>query len=95
MRAGTSGLLFTQQNDGSIRVEVVDYGVEEFGGRDWESWYEINKENAEKLYTELSKIHSGTFEEMLVLEFGETFKMPEFEKFCKEHNVEYSHMTWS
>lgn len=94
MMAGTSGLLFTQNNEGSIRVEVVDYGVEEFGGRDWESWYELNKVNAEKLYTELSKIHSGTLKEMLILEFGERFNTLGFEKFCKEHNVEYSHMTW-
>lgn len=34
MREGTSGLLFTQNKDGSIRLEVIDYGVEEFGGRD-------------------------------------------------------------
>ncbi len=94
MRADTSGLLFTQNNDGSIRVEVVDYGVEEFGGHDWESCYELNKENAEKLYTELSKIHSGTLEVMLILEFGKGFNTFEFERFCNEHDVEYSHSTW-
>ncbi len=43
MREGTSGLLFTQNKDGSIRLEVIDYGVEEFGGRDWESWYDLSK----------------------------------------------------
>lgn len=90
----TSGLMFTRNSDGSIRVEVVDYGEEYFGGHDWESWYDLDKTNAEKLYVELSKTHSGTFKEMLVSEFGERFNTPEFEKFCKERNVVFSHMTW-
>lgn len=95
MRAGTSGLMFTQNDDGSIRVEVVDYGVEEFGGRDWESWYDLNKDNADLLFSELKRLHSGDFEQMLIAQFGETFKTSEFEKFCKEHGIEYNHCTWS
>lgn len=95
MREGTSGLMFTQNNDGSIRVEVVDYGVEEFDGRDWECWYDLTKENADALYNELKKLHSGTFEQMLIAEFGKTFDMLEFVKFCREHNIKYSHGTWS
>ena len=95
MRAGTSGLLFTKKNDGSIRLEVVDYGVEEFGGHDWESWYELTKENADLLFNELSKLHKGKFEKMLVAEFGKTFNTLEFEKFCNEHNIVYEHLTWS
>ena len=95
MRADTSGLLFTQNKDGSIRVEVIDYEVEEFGGHDWESWYDLTKENADILYNELRKLHSGDLKEMLIAEFGETFKTIEFEKFCNEHNIIYSHMTWS
>ena len=97
MRSGTSGLLFTQHDDGSIRVEVVDYDVEEFGGDgcDWEHWYNINKENADKLYNELLKIHSGTFEEMLIAEFSETLDIPKFVKFLREHDIKYSDMTWT
>lgn len=95
MRVGTSGLLFTQNKDGSIRLEVIDYGVEEFGGRDWESCYELTKENAEILYSELKKLHRGEFREMLVAQFGETFETPDFEKFCKEHGIDYDHFTWS
>lgn len=95
MRADTSGLLFTQNKDGSIRVEVIDYEVEEFGGHDWESWYDLTKENADILYNELKKLHGGNFKEMLIAEFGKTFKTQEFENFCKEHNIVYSHMTWS
>ncbi len=95
MRFGTSGLLFSQNRDGSIRVEVVDYGVEEFGGHDWESWYDLTKENADILYAELKKIHNGNFKEMLIAEFGENLKTYEFERFCKEHGIKYEHQTWS
>lgn len=56
MRADTSGLLFTQNKDGSIRVEVIDFEVEEFGGHDWESWYDLTKENADILYNESKKV---------------------------------------
>lgn len=94
MRAGTSGLLFMQNEDGSIRVEVVDFGVEEFGGHDWETWYELDKINAEILYNALRKKHSGTFKELLAKEFGEDFKTLDFEQFCKEHNIVYEHMSW-
>lgn len=41
------------------------------------------------------KLHSGDFKEMLIAEFGETFKTPEFEKFCNERNIVYTHDTWS
>lgn len=95
MRTGTSGLLFTKYKGGRIRIEVTDYGVEEFDGCDWESWYDLSKENAKLLYKELKKLHKGNFEKMLVAEFGEDFNIPEFIKFCKEHNIAFSHMTWS
>lgn len=95
MRLGTSGLLFTKNKDKSIRVEVIDYGVEEFGGQDWESCYDLTKENAAILFNELKKLHNGSFEQMLIAEFGEGFRTFEFEKFCKEHGIHYSHYTWS
>ncbi len=95
MREGTSGLLFTRNKNGSIRVEVVDYGVAEFDGCDWECWYDLDKTNADLLYEELRKLHKGNFEEMLIKEFGETFNIRHFQSFCKEQNIKYDHMTWS
>lgn len=95
MTTNTSGVLFTENKDGSIRVEVVDYNVEEFGGHDWESWYELTRENAKKLFEELEKIHRGNYREMFVAEFGEAFDTVKFEKFCLERNISFQHMTWS
>ncbi len=94
MRADTSGLMFTQNEDGSIRVEVVDYDVEFFGGSDWESWYDLTKENADILYNELKKLHTGDFEAMLIAEFGDIFRTDDFESFCEEHGIKYNHGTW-
>ena len=95
MRSSTSGLMCTRYKNGSVRLEVVDYAVDMFGGRDWESWYELDKENAKLLFKELRKSHKGSFEEMLTAEFDKTFDTLQFDKFCKEHNIVYRHMTWS
>lgn len=94
MREGTSGLLFTQNADGSVRLEVVDYGVEEFGGGDWESWYELDKINAGLLKKELEKSRFGSFRDMLIAEFGEGFSVLKFERFCNERGIKYSHASW-
>lgn len=96
MRSDTSGLLFTQSEDGSIQLEVIDYSVEEFGGKDcdWEHCYNLDKENADKLYNELSKTHGGTFREMLIAEFSEEFDIPKFVNFLREHDIAYSDSFW-
>ncbi len=95
MRSDTSGLLFTQNENGSIIVEVIDYDISEFGGRDLEIRYDLDKENAKVLYEELKKIHKGTFEEMLIIEFSETFNTRKFEAFCNERNIKFHYSTWS
>ncbi len=95
MRKGSSGLMFAKNKDGSITVEVVDYGVSEFAGGDWESRYDLDEENAAILYQELKKLHTGTFKTMMLSEFGEEFDTCHFEEFCGERNIKFSHSTWS
>jgi hypothetical protein len=90
----TSGLMFTENADGSVRAEVVDYGVEEFGGHDWESWYDLDSVNAKKLFDELKKEHSGTFKQMMVAEFGEVFEAFRFERFCREKGIKFERGSW-
>jgi hypothetical protein len=96
MRDGTSGLMFTQDKHGSISIHVVDYGVEEFGGRDWECWYILDKENVDFLTAELKKQYSGTLKEMLQAAFckRDDFLIYEFEWFCREHNIVYNRQSW-
>lgn len=96
MRDGTSGLMFTQAKDGSICIQVVDYGVEEFDGRDWECWYDLDKENSALLTAELKKEYGGTLKKMLQEAFckGDDFLTYKFECFCREHNIVYDRQTW-
>lgn len=95
MRLGTSGLLFTDNSDGSICVEVVDYNIAEFDGGDWESRYQLDKENAALLFAALSKQFVGSHKQMLIAAFGDNFDTLAFEKFCKSNNIKYSHTTWT
>lgn len=53
------------------------------------------QKNAKILFEKLQKLHTGDFEEMLIKEFGITFKTQEFERFCNEHGIEFNHNTWS
>ena len=64
MREGTSGF-WTTQKDGKITIEYVDFEVSEFGGRDFEKTYCLDKENAEKFVAELQKQYEGTLDEMI------------------------------
>lgn len=84
----SSGLLFTQNRDGSIKLQAIQY---DWGDKDcdYDQWYDLDKENADKLCNELSKIHSVTFKEMLIAEFGEEFDIWRFERFCREHNIKF------
>lgn len=95
MRADTSGLLLTHNKDGSVTLEIVDYDVEEFGGRDLEFRYDLDSENADILSGELKKLHNGDLKEMLVAEFSRTFNAVKFERFCKEHGIRYKYSSWS
>ncbi len=94
MREDTSGLLLTEYDSGSIRVEVVDYGISEYGGADLEMWFEIDSENADKLKNALKGKHNGSLEEKLVAEFGKTFNIPEFRNFCEQYAIKYSFNTY-
>lgn len=71
------------KNDGSIRVEVVDFEVEEFGGHDWESWYDLTKENAEKLYNELKSYMAGTSRKCSSLNLAKHLERSNLRSFVK------------
>ena len=90
----SSGLMLEQKDDGSIHIEVDDYGVEEFGGRDFECHFNLNKDNADALRKAVSK-HGGDFKQNLISEFGNNLDIPKFESFCKSNNIKYDKYTYS
>ena len=94
MREGTSGF-WVEQKNGKITIGYEDYGVSEFGGRDFEKTYYLDEENSKKLEIALKKEYCGSLEEMIEAAFGKNFNDPGFWDFCKKNGIEYSSSTWS
>lgn len=90
----SSGILLTERKDGSIIVGYVDYEVEFFGGRDYESIYDLNKENADKLRTYFTHLCYPTLKDGLVDKVGKNFSDSEFCKLCDMLGVKFKHNTW-
>ena len=95
-RQGTSGLLLTENADGSLRLEYVDYGVSVFGGGDYEVWYTVEKADADKIRAYLrGKYSQGRLKEMMKAEFGETLDERKFNALCDELGVEATRNSWT
>lgn len=90
----TSGIKVTEKEDGTVELSYIDFGVEEFGGHDYECTYKLNKENATKFRNELSKLYSGTLEEMVILAFTKNFSDSKFNAFCKENGIDFQKTSW-
>ena len=94
MREGTSGFWVTQ-SDEKISIGYEDYGVSQFGGRDFEKTYYLDEENSQKLITALKKEYTGTLSEMIEAAFGKNFSDPTFWDFCQKNGIKYTSSTWS
>ena len=90
----TSGIEVTENEDGTVELFYTDFGVEEFGGHDYECTYRLDKENATIFRNELSKTFGGTLREMVVSAFTKEFSDSKFREFCKEKGIEYEKSTW-
>ena len=91
----TSGIMVTENDDGTIELFYVDFGVEEFGGHDFECTYNLDFENSEKLRNALKKQYTGTLKEMIVSAFTEVFSARKFREFCRENEIQYDVSFWS
>ena len=90
----TSGILLEEYADGSISVGYVDYGVEFFGGDDFESFYKLNKENADKLKAYINRLGFTDLLKGLTAVVGERFSDKKFRDCCAVAGAEYEHITW-
>lgn len=89
----TSGLLLTENEDGSIVVEYEDYDTP-MGG-DYQSIYNLDKENADKLRVLLKKKHPLlSFKAALIWEVGKNLNDEKFQKLCTKNRIKYDHFTW-
>lgn len=94
MRKGTSGVWVTE-TENEIKIGYEDYGVSEFGGRNFECTYTLRAEDAAKFRNALRTAYSGTLKEMVCKAFGEEFHDVAFINFCNDFGIEYSKTTWS
>ena len=82
------------QPDGSLVFSYADYGVESFGGMDYEVTYRLDAMNTEKLREFLSKKYSGSLMYMIEQECGQDFRKKGPEELFEEVNVEFAHFVW-
>ncbi len=92
-RRGTSGMIFELNNDGTLRVGYEDYGVDFFGGGDFECYYTFERDCVDKLCVALGTDRDG-LEKTLGEFVGEDFDSPRLEKLCKDNDITYSRMTY-
>lgn len=83
----TSGWLFTHYPDGSASLGYEDYGVEIFGGADYEVPYLLDKANFNKLLNYLGTSIDKNTKNVLIEKFGERFDSNQFEQFCQSHKI--------
>lgn len=97
-RDGTSGILVTEYEDGSVRLEYTDYNADFFGGADFEAWYTLNGENARKLRAALNErdpAHAGDLQSQAEAVFGETFSEEAFGSLCTQYGIKAERGSWS
>ena len=94
-KTNSSGMLLTENKDGSIIVGYVDYDVEFFSGRDYESFYKLDKENADKLREYFTNAGYANLKDGLTDKLGKNFNDSEFCKLCDTLEIKYVHTTWS
>ena len=94
MREGTSGF-WVIQKFGKITIGYEDYCVSEFGDRDFEQNYILDRINSIKFRIALKKEYKGSLEEMIEKAFGKTFNDRAFWAFCKKHKITYTTTSWT
>lgn len=86
----TSGLLFTQNPDGTAEIGYEDYGVEFFDGGDIEVRYHLDKKNFKYFKQFIEEEQNEPISKALVSVFGKNFDSMKFEEYCKRHDLEFS-----
>ena len=83
---------WTQENEkGGITIGVTDYGVEMFGGDDWEWSASFDKENTDILISNLRKDFDEEMplREILIILFGDNFSTNDFVNYCDSLKLKY------
>ncbi len=87
---GNSSGIILEEKEGTLSIGYVDYDVSWFGGRDYECFYRLDRENAERFQTALKKDYAGDLFEMCVEAFSVKFSNSRFEQFCAGNGITYT-----
>lgn len=92
----TGGLWINRSASGAIRIGCEHYHVRYFDGDDFEYWYDMDKENAEKFFAALKKEHpeKETAEEQAIEEFSIELLDNDLREFCKKYGIEFIYGSW-
>lgn len=93
-KKGTSGILLTENQDGGLKIQYIDYEVAFFGGSDYEATYNLTAENAEKLKMHLDTQENENLKDSLSRKFGPDFNDYSFRLFCEIYHIEYEYSSW-
>ncbi len=86
---GDSSGMLLQEDDNEISIGFVDFEVSMFGGRDYECFYILKKENADLFREALAKQYTGDLFEQCTQAFTIKFSCTRFEKFCDDLGIKY------
>lgn len=103
----TKGTFWLERNaGGGVSIGIEDYGVEAFGGADYEWIYTFDGANTEKLIATLSKAQGingfkrflapdkGTLESMIEEEFGIHLDKKSMKLWLDSNGIAYDFNSW-
>ena len=87
----SSGVWTENNEKGGITIGITDYGVEAFGGSDWEWSASFDEKNTSILIKNLRKDYDDKkpLTEILTELFGEVFSTIDFTKYCDSLGLKY------
>ena len=87
----SSGPWTEENSKGGITIGVTDYGVEDFGGDDWEWSASFDKDNTDILLKNIREGYADevTLKEILIDLFGEIFSTSAFIRYCDSLGLKY------
>ncbi len=92
---GNSSGMILEENGDTVTIGYVDFDVSDFGGRDYECFYELDSENTRAFMASLDgDIYEGDLFDRCVQAFSIKFSNSRFEDFCKEHGIAYNKKTY-
>lgn len=94
MKENTSGILTAENADGSLVLGYIDYGVEFFGGGDYEVTIALDADNAKLLKASLADIPGESLKEKLEKVFTAKFDENKFERFCGRNGIVFRRSSW-